>query len=211
MKANATNARALRTVLAAFLLGGAGLLTGCNLEMRDDSHLKPYETSPVFKDQRSSRPLVSGTVPHSETPQLETPFLTGMNADGQPTAEFPIPITAELLATGKKNFEIYCSMCHGHGGYADGTVVRRGFPLPPSYHIERLRRAPVGHVYDVITNGYGVMYSYSDRIQTPEERWAVVAYVRALQYSQFTPAEELTPEERSRVDAHPQPQHGAEK
>ena len=193
----------LRIALAAGLLGAAGLLTGCNLEMRDDSHLKPYEASPVFKDGRSSRPLVAGTVAHRDQPQVETVFLTGMNPDGQPTAEVPIPITPELLETGRKNFNIYCSVCHGYSGYADGTVVKRGFPLPPSYHIDRLRRAPVGHVYDVITNGYGVMYSYADRIQTPEDRWAVAAYVKALQYSQYATEEELTPDEKARLDAQP--------
>ena len=198
----------LRIALAAGLLGAAGFLTGCNLEMRDDSHLKPYEASPVFKDGRSSRPLVAGTVPHRDQAQVDTAFLTGMTADGQPTAELPIPITPELLETGRKNFNIYCSVCHGYSGYADGPVVKRGFPLPPSYHIDRLRRAPVGHVYDVITNGYGVMYSYADRIQTPEERWAVAAYVKALQYSLYTPEEELTPDEKVELDKKPE---GAEK
>lgn len=204
MKANRTDARHRRALAAACLLGAAGLLAGCNLEMRDDSHLKPFERSPVFKDGRSARPLVAGTVAHrGEGALLATPFLTGMNPDGQPTAEFPIPITPELLETGRKNFDIYCSVCHGYAGYADGIIVKRGFPQPPSYHIDRLRRAPVGHIYDVITNGYGVMYSYADRVQTPEERWAVAAYVRTLQYSQYTKAEELSPEEQTKLNAQP--------
>jgi mono/diheme cytochrome c family protein len=188
---------------AACLVGVAGLLAGCNLEMRDDSHLKPYERSPVFKDGRSARALVAGTVPHSDQAQVSTQYLTGLNPDGQPTADFPLPITPDLLERGRKNFNIYCSVCHGYSGYADGVVVRRGFPKPPSYHIERLRRAPVGHVYDVITHGYGVMYSYADRLQTPEERWAVAAYVKTLQYSQYVRAEELTPEEQGRIAEQP--------
>jgi mono/diheme cytochrome c family protein len=201
LKANRTNS--LRQLLAACLVGGAALTVGCNLEMRDDSRLKPYEGSPIFKDGRSSRPLVPGTVAHRADAAPSTELLTGMTAEGQPTAALPMPITPELLETGRKNYEIYCSMCHGHTGYADGMVVKRGFPLPPSYHIERLRRAPVGHVYDVITNGYGVMYSYADRIPTAEERWAVAAYVKTLQYSQYVPEAELTPEDRSRMNAQP--------
>jgi mono/diheme cytochrome c family protein len=204
LKAKRSHSRTLRILAASCLLGAAGLLTGCNLEMRDDSHLKPFERSPVFKDGRSSRPLVAGTVSHREGEAPSAAMVTGMNADGQPTADFPLPVTPELLETGRKEFNIYCSVCHGYSGYADGVVVRRGFPKPPSYHIDRLRRAPVGHIYDVVTNGYGVMYSYADRIQTPEERWAVVAYVRALQYSQYTKAEELSPEDQTRLDSQPQ-------
>ncbi len=187
----------------AGLFAASALLASCNLEMRDDSHLKPFEASPVFKDGRSSRPLVPGTVPHVEGANTSLQFTTGMNPDGQPTADFPLPVTKELLETGRKNFDIYCSVCHGHNGYADGVVVRRGFPKPPSYHIDRLRRAPVGHFYDVITNGYGVMYSYADRIQSPEDRWAVAAYIRALQLSQHTKAEELTPQELDRLKSQP--------
>lgn len=203
MKTNRINSRSLRRLLAVCLLGGVGLTSACNLEMRDDSHLKPYEASPVFADHRSSRPIVAGTVPHTDGQRLSDVFLTGKTPDGQPTAEFPLPITEELLATGKKNYDIYCSVCHGYSGYADGMVVRRGFPAPPSYHIERLRRAPVGHIYDVITHGYGVMYSYNDRIQRPEDRWAVAAYVKALQYSQHVPEAELTNEQRAQLTAQP--------
>ena len=202
MKAKPT--LSLRQLAGACLVGAAALAAGCNLEMRDDSRLKPLEGSPVFKDGRSSRPLVAGTVPHRPGTPATTEFATGMTADGQPTATLPVPLTPELLEVGRKNFDIYCKMCHGQTGYADGMVVMRGFPQPPSYHIERLRRAPVGHVYDVITNGYGVMYSYADRIPTPEERWAVAAYVKTLQYSQYVPDAELTPEDRNRINAQPQ-------
>ena len=114
-----------------------------------------------------------------------------------PGPQGALPITPEMLATGKRNYDIFCGVCHGVTGGGDGIVVRRGFPAPPSYHIDRLRRAPAGHIYDVITNGYGVMYSYSDRITAPEDRWAVAAYVKTLQFSQFAtqpdlPAEDLT-------------------
>jgi mono/diheme cytochrome c family protein len=191
----------LRRALALCILGCVGLTAACNLEMRDNSRVKPLEPSPVFADGRSSRPRIEGTVSHRQQAQLDPAVLTGMGDDGQPIANVPIPITAELLETGRKQYNIYCSMCHGADGYGNGMIVRRGFPQPPSYHIERLRRAPVGHIYDVITNGYGVMYSYNDRIQTPEERWAVAAYVRALQYSQHAAASDLAPDELSKVQS----------
>ncbi len=191
MNANRIDRKRVRTLLATGVIAVAVVTAGCNLEMRDDSRLKPLEGSPVFADGRSARPLVTGTVARHANSELGAAFLTGMNDDGQPTADFPLPVNDELLERGRKKFEIYCSMCHGHAGYADGTVVKRGFPPPPSYHIDRLRRAPVGHIYDVITNGYGVMYSYADRIQTPEDRWAVVAYVRALQLSQYAPESDV--------------------
>lgn len=186
LNANGSRHRGSRSLVAVAMLGLAVLGVGCNLEMRDNSRIKPYEESPVFADGRSSRPLVPGTVAHRpDAIDPNSALLTGFNPDGQPTAELPVPVTAELLAEGRKQFEIYCAICHGTDGAGKGVIVRRGFPPPPSYHIERLRRAPVGHVYDVITNGYGVMYSYADRIQTPEKRWAVAAYVRALQFSEF--------------------------
>jgi len=186
LNANGSRHRGSRSLVAVATLGLAVLGVGCNLEMRDDSRVKPYEKSPVFADGRSSRTLVPGTVAHRPGAlDPNSALLTGFNADGQPTADLPLPVTAELLAEGKKQFDIYCAICHGADGAGKGVIVRRGFPPPPSYHIERLRRAPVGHVYDVITNGYGVMYSYADRIQTPEQRWAVAAYVRALQFSEY--------------------------
>ena len=186
LNANGSRHRGSRPLVALATLGLAVLGVGCNLEMRDNSRLKPYEQTPVFADGRSSRPLVPGTVAHRpEVTDPNSALLTGFNPDGQPTADLPVPGTAELLAEGRKQFEIYCAICHGTDGAGKGVIVRRGFPPPPSYHIERLRRAPVGHIYDVITNGYGVMYSYADRIQTPEKRWAVAAYVRTLQFSEF--------------------------
>lgn len=186
MNANGICHRPSRSLLALVVIGLAGLSLGCNQEMRDNSRVKPYESTPVFADGRSSRPLVPGTVPHRPgAPDPTAALLTGFLPDGQPTAEIPVKVTGELLAEGKKQFDVYCSVCHGHDGAGKGIIVRRGFPAPPSYHIDRLRRAPVGHIYDVITNGYGVMYSYADRIQTPEQRWAVAAYVRALQYSEY--------------------------
>ena len=107
----------------------------------------------------------------------------------------PPPVTLALLERGQQRFRIYCTPCHSEVGDGRGMIVQRGFPPPPSYHIARLRDAPVEHFYDVITNGYGVMYSFAYRVQ-PEDRWAIAAYIRALQRSQDATAADLTPEER---------------
>jgi mono/diheme cytochrome c family protein len=95
----------------------------------------------------------------------------------------PLPLTLTTLARGRDRFDVYCAPCHSIVGDGDGMVVRRGFPRPPSYHTDRLRKAPDAHFYSVITNGYGVMYAYADRV-SPADRWAIVAYIRALQLSQ---------------------------
>ncbi|HEY4248650.1 MAG TPA: cytochrome c [Lacunisphaera sp.] len=118
--------------------------------------------------------------------------------DGQPLAKNPLPVTRELLARGRERFDIYCAVCHGRDGYGQGIVVRRGFPAPPSYHQDRLRDAPDGHFYDVMTRGYGAMLPFADRL-TSHDRWAVVAYVRALQLSQHSILSALPPEEQTQL------------
>jgi mono/diheme cytochrome c family protein len=115
---------------------------------------------------------------------------------GAEVDKFPFPITKEVLLRGQERFDIYCAPCHGRTGYGDGMVVRRGFSIPPSYHQARLRQAPVGHFFDVITNGFGAMYEYGDRI-TPEDRWAIIAYVRALQLSQLGTLQDLPEAQRA--------------
>ncbi|MFN2481743.1 MAG: cytochrome c, partial [Pyrinomonadaceae bacterium] len=112
--------------------------------------------------------------------------------------EFPFPVTREVLDRGQERYQIYCAMCHGLTGYGDGMIVRRGFRRPPSYHDDRLRKEPVGHFFDVITNGWGAMPDYSAQIP-PQDRWAIIAYLRALQLSQQVPASEVSPEMRSRA------------
>jgi mono/diheme cytochrome c family protein len=106
------------------------------------------------------------------------------------------PVTPALLARGQERFDIYCAPCHGRVGDGDGMIVERGFPAPPSYHIDRLRQAPSQHFYDVISNGYGAMYSYAARV-APEDRWAIVAYIRALQRSQDATLADVPANERS--------------
>jgi mono/diheme cytochrome c family protein len=104
--------------------------------------------------------------------------------------ELPMPVTTELLARGQERFGIYCAVCHGDDAYGQGMIVQRGFPAPPSFHTDRLRQAPAGHFFDVMTRGYGVMYPYASRV-TPADRWAITAYIRALQLSQHAPAAAL--------------------
>lgn len=185
---------ALGCVLAVGLIA-----TACNPEMRNDSRVRPYQENDFFKDRRASRPLVPGTVARDHL-RIDAVKYAGME-NGQPVRTLPMPVTKELLERGQKYYNIYCAVCHGEDGYGKGTAVQRGFPEPPNYHQDRLRRAPVGHFYDVITNGYGVMYGYWDRIE-PEDRWAVVAYIRALQYSQAVKVADLSVEDQNLV-THP--------
>ena len=112
----------------------------------------------------------------------------------------PMPVTREMLDRGRERFDIFCAVCHGQTGEGNGMIVQRGFPPPPSYHIDRLRQAPVGHFYDVITHGYGIMYSYANRVSV-EDRWAIAAYIRALQLSHNARADQLPPGERAKLEA----------
>ena len=108
----------------------------------------------------------------------------------------PPPVTEALIERGRQRFGIYCAVCHGPAGYGDGEVVQRGFPAPPSYHIDRLRQVPIQHFYDVITHGYGAMFSYAQRV-APADRWAIAAYIRALQASQDVPVAQLSPAQKA--------------
>jgi len=146
--------------------------------MWNQSRLKPLQESSIPGEQSSSRPLVAGTVARGEWP-ADSPIRTG-RSDGKLVATFPITITPSVLAHGQERFNVYCSPCHSRLGDGNGMIVQRGFPHPPDYKIARLRTSPVGHFFDVMTNGYGAMYSYASRVP-PEDRWAIAAYIRVLQ------------------------------
>jgi mono/diheme cytochrome c family protein len=163
------------------LLLCALVIAGCNNGMEDQPKYEPFEASVVFDNGMSARPFVPNTVARGQL-QADGHLYAGQ-VDGRPATEFPFPITEEVLARGQERYNIYCTPCHGYTGYGDGIVVQRGFTPPPSFHEERTRSLPVGRIFDVITNGFGAMYGYGDRIQ-PEDRWAIIAYVRALQLSQ---------------------------
>jgi mono/diheme cytochrome c family protein len=125
-------------------------------------------------------------------------FYTGMS-DGEPVETFPFAVTRQVIERGRQRFEIFCTPCHGRLGNGEGMVAQRGFRHPPTYHSEQLREAPVGHFFDVITNGFGAMYSFNDRIPA-EDRWAIVAYIRTLQLSQAARLDELPPAMRQEFE-----------
>jgi hypothetical protein len=157
--------------------------TGCDmLDMYDEPRFEPLEASTFFDDGTSARPLVAGTVARGELRDDEA-FYSG-KIDGKYVTELPLELNRELLERGQERFNIYCSPCHGRVGDGNGMIVQRGFRRPPSFvSTDRLLNAPVGHFYDVISNGFGAMPSYASRVD-PHDRWAIVAYIRALQRSQ---------------------------
>ena len=170
----------LRIILA---VAAAALLAGCwKDDMADDAHAKPMEASPFFSDGKLARPLINGTVPRGHK-TINDPIYAVTNAPaGTETANFPSALTANDLEVGRQQFTIFCTPCHGALGDGNGMIVQRGFPRPPSFYEQRLRNAMPGHFYNVITHGYGAMYSYAERIK-PDDRWRVAGYVRALQLS----------------------------
>ena len=172
----------LRQVSFAAALAAVGLLSACRLDMQVQPRLNPLAESNFFADHRGARPLVEGTVARGDL-RADTYFYTGKigNNDGD---YMPFPITKEVLERGRERFDIYCSPCHSPLGDGNGFIPTRGFSRrPPSYHIPRLQKAPLGHFFDVMTKGFGIMLDYSSQV-TPRDRWAIVAYIRALQLSQ---------------------------
>jgi mono/diheme cytochrome c family protein len=173
-------------------------LAACKRNMYEEPKFLPDQQNYYFPKEPADRQPVAHTV--SSSPLDENPvFDTGMTGATLATA-FPIPVTPGLVAKGREEFDINCSACHGRDGYGDGIVVQRGFPAPPSYHSERLRNAAVGHFFDVITNGYGVMYPFGSRIR-PADRWAIVAYIRALQLSQNAPVPVLSARDKTQLES----------
>jgi mono/diheme cytochrome c family protein len=172
---------------AAILLATL-VLAGCENTLRQDManqpRVNPLAPSEFFADGRSERPAIENTVARGS---LETDALSAVPKDSN---AFPLPLTKELLQRGQERYGIFCAPCHGAAGNGLGMVAIRGMKHPPSFHDDRLRAEPNGYLYDVVTNGFGAMYSYSAQIP-PRDRWAVIAYVRALQLSRNAPANEL--------------------
>lgn len=188
------SARLLPFCLLALLVASVG----CRRDMFHQPYSAPLDTSDFFQDNHmASRPLVPNTVARGHL-NADEAFYTGKQGTNLATM-FPFPITKEIMERGRERFDIYCAPCHGRTGEGNGMVVQRGFPPPPSYHIDRLRQAPVGHFYDVITQGYGIMYSYAGRVE-PADRWAVAAYIRALQKSQSATLAEVPDSERAKLE-----------
>jgi len=185
--------------LTAFALCSLLLLpSACRRDMFNQPASKPLSRNDFFQDNHmASRPVVAHTVARGQLYEDEA-FYTGKLGTNLVTT-LPVPVTRELLERGRERFEIYCSVCHGRTGEGNGMVIQRGFPVPPSYHIDRLRQAPVGHFFDVITQGYGIMYSYAERVE-PADRWAIAAYIRALQLSHNMKLAELPASERAKLE-----------
>jgi len=190
----------MMTSASRILLGlsGAALLVfaaGCQIrqDMADQPKNLPLSPSPFFEDGRSERPLIENTVARGSIAQDDLFVPKESNA-------FPLPVTADLLERGRERYKIFCTPCHGIQGDGNGMVSMRGMKHPPSYHDARLRQVPNGYIYDVITNGFGGMLSYSQQIP-PADRWAIVAYVRALQLSRNAPVSDLPPALRDKLNA----------
>ena len=203
-----------RVIIIALVVGCA---LGCEDDMADQPRFEPLEPSAFFNDGISSRQIPEGTVARGHL-RSDTHLYQG-KVNGQTATEFPFPVTKEWLARGRQRYEIFCAVCHGSTGDGYGMIVQRGFVRPPAFfpvpahqsalpqlfaREQWLMTAPAGHFFDVITNGWGAMFSYNDRVR-PEDRWAIIMYIRALQRSQYVPADRLGPEERALLEA----QHAA--
>jgi len=180
--------------LAALMLT---LSAGCRQDMQDQPKIEPLEANAFFDNGAGSRPIVEDTVARGQLHD-DALLYTG-KVNGQLADLFPFPVTRMVLDRGQNRFEIFCTPCHGRVGDGDGMVVRRGLRRPPSWHIDRLRQMPAGHFFDVMTNGFGVMQDYRSQI-TARDRWAIVAYVRALQLSQHATIADVPEAERGSLD-----------
>jgi mono/diheme cytochrome c family protein len=191
----------VRVAFWASALFASILLSGCRQDMQVQPRYEPEDPSTFFADGRSERPPVQGTVARG---QLRTDELlyTG-RVNGAVADLFPFAITAAGLSRGRERYNIYCSPCHDYTGAGNGMIVQRGFPSPPSFHLERLRQAPAGHFFEVMTNGLGLMYSYASRI-SPEDRWRIAAYIRALQLSQHGSSGDVPESQRLTLTGKPQ-------
>ncbi|MGB0036626.1 MAG: cytochrome c [Candidatus Acidiferrales bacterium] len=169
------------------------LLGGCRLDMHVQPKYKPYSPTNFFDDGRSERQPVPGTVARGQL-RLDELLYTGKE-NGVIADKFPFPITRKDLERGRERYNIYCTPCHDYTGSGHGMIVQRGFPPPPSYHIDRLRQAHAGYFFDVMTNGFGAMYSYAARVE-PEDRWRIAAYIRALQLSQHATIQDVPEPQR---------------
>ncbi|MEP6538127.1 MAG: cytochrome c [Bryobacteraceae bacterium] len=182
-------------MLAAFML-----MAGCRQDMHNQPRYKPYAGTDFFGDGRSARPVVEGTVARGHL-RIDKARYTG-KLDGQDITEFPFAITRDDLLRGQSRFNIYCSPCHSRTGDGNGMVVRRGFRQAATYHSEKLLKAPVGHFFDVITNGFGAMPSYGSRVE-PDDRWRIAAYIRVLQLSQNAKLDDVPADQRPALEAQP--------
>jgi cbb3-type cytochrome c oxidase subunit III len=187
----------LRNLRFGALVLSIAACSACRQDMHDQPKYIPLRPSDFFTDGRSSRPITQGTVARGHLND-DTAFYTGKGSDNKPLNTFPFPITKDIILRGQQRFNIYCTPCHDRTGSGNGMIVRRGYRRPPSYHSDRLRKIPNGYIYDVITNGFGAMPDYAAQIQ-PSDRWAIVAYIRALQLSQQASVNDVPVEARRQL------------
>ena len=187
----------LRVLISAFcILHSAFLLTACRQKMANQPKYDPLEPSDFFADGMSARPRIPGTVARGELALdgfISTGKINGQDSDG-----FPFPVTAEVMNRGEERFNIFCSECHGRLGDGNGMVPMRGYQHPPSFHTDTLRVAKTGHFFDVMTTGFGAMPPYAAQVPV-NDRWAIVAYIRALQFSQNASVNDVPPELRGKL------------
>ena len=169
---------------------------GCRQQMADQPHQRPLEVSNFFDDRMASRPIEPGTV--ARTGREENSYLLSGKIDGKLADAFPFEITMDMLKRGQERYEIFCSPCHDRLGTGQGMIVRRGFTPARSFHDLRLRDAPAGHYFEIMTQGFGPMPSYANQL-SEQDRWAVIAYIRALQFSRNAKVSELPPEDRAKL------------
>ena len=187
----------------AAIVTALALALGCRQGMFDQPKAKPLAASDFFGDGQSARPPVEGTVARGEL-RADRVFYTGIGADGKFVAALPMALTRDLVRRGRQRFDIFCSPCHGRAGDGRGMIVERGFKQPPSFHIDRLREQPIGYLFDVMTNGFGEMSSYASQIPVAD-RWAIAAYLRALQLSQHAPLAQIPAADREAIERTPAP------
>jgi mono/diheme cytochrome c family protein len=185
----------LNVVVIGFLIS---VTVACRQDMHDQPKYRPYRESAFFADDLSARPLVAGTVPRGHLNE-DALLYTGKD-NGAVATVFPFPVDATVMSRGQERFNIYCSPCHGRTGMGDGMVVQRGYRRPPRLDDERLRAAPVGHFFDVMTNGFGAMPDYAVQVR-PRDRWAIAAYIRALQLSSHATLADVPQDERTRLES----------
>ena len=187
----------MRTISAILIALAALATNACRLDMQDQPKYLPLQASSFFADGRAARPVPAGTISRDALNDTDT-FHTGVD-NGEPVTTIPVPVNLALLQRGEERFNIFCTPCHGYLGDGDGMVARRGFKQPADLVSDRIREVPPGYIFEVITNGYGAMPDHAEQIP-PADRWAIVAYIRALQLSRNATLADVPAEGRAQLE-----------
>ena len=190
----------MRRRLAIVVVALSSALVACRQDMHDAPRYEPLEATTFFLNGASERMPVANTVARGQL-NADRHLYEGV-VDGKPAEIFPMPVTEAVMARGQERYNVFCAPCHSRTGAGNGMIVQRGFRQPPSFNDDRLRNAPVGYFFDVMTHGFGAMQDYSAQVPVAD-RWAIAAYIRALQFSQNAPLTALSPGERAQLEALP--------